>query len=107
MKSRGGEYKNFMYLYDAFKLFVEKGIRTVDDSNQVDAVTAPTVLYEPEFTFEFGEDDEQPAITITQYSAKQYSKWMSAITECQFPSAYGSRMGVRLPSRNHNRISLR
>ena len=79
-----GEYKNFMYLYDAFKLFVEKGIRTVDDSNQVDAVTAPTVLYEPEFTFEFGEDDEQPAITITQYSAKQYSKWMSAITECQF-----------------------
>lgn len=79
-----GEYKNYMYLYDAFKLFVEKGIRTVDESNDIDAVTAPTPLYEPEFTFEYGEEDNQPAITITQYSAKQYSKWMSAITGSQF-----------------------
>ena len=78
------EYKNFMRLYDAFKSFEQQGIRLVTDENKVDAITAPTVLYEPEFTFEYGSDDSQPAVTITQYSAKQYSKWLSATTGCQF-----------------------
>ena len=78
------EYRRFMSLYSSFKSFEQQGLRKVNDENQVDAITAPTMLYEPEFTFEYGEDDELPAVTITQYSAKQYSKWMSAITECQF-----------------------
>ncbi|MEQ9409458.1 MAG: SUMF1/EgtB/PvdO family nonheme iron enzyme [Fuerstiella sp.] len=78
------QYKVFMRLYDAFKTFEQMGIREVTDENRVDAVTAPTVLYEPDFTFEYGEQDQQPAVTITQYSAKQYSKWLSAITGCQF-----------------------
>ena len=79
-----GEYKKFMRLYDSFKTFEQQGIRKVTEENMVDAITAPTVLYEPEFTFEYGEDDNLPAVTVTQYSAKQYSKWMSAITQCQF-----------------------
>ena len=79
-----GEYKVFMGLYEAFKSFEVKQIRKVTEENEVDAVTAPTKLYEAEFTFEFGEDDQQPAVTITQYSAKQYTKWMSAITGSQF-----------------------
>lgn len=78
------EYKVFMSLYDAFKTFEQKQLRTVTEENEIDAVTAPTVLYEPEFTFEYGEDDDQPAVTITQYAAKQYSKWLSAITGNQF-----------------------
>lgn len=79
-----GEYKVFMDLYGAFKEFEQQGIRKVTEENEVDAITAPTMLYEPEFTFEYGDDDKQPAVTITQYSAKQYSKWMSAITDGQF-----------------------
>ena len=79
-----GEYKVFMGLYEAFKSFEVKQIRKVTDENEVDAITAPTKLYEAEFTFEFGEDDHQPAVTVTQYSAKQYTKWMSAITGSQF-----------------------
>lgn len=78
-----GEYKQFMKLYNAFKTFETEGIRKVTAENELDAITAPTMLYEPEFTFEFGSDDQQPAVTITQYSAKQYSKWMSAITGTQ------------------------
>jgi formylglycine-generating enzyme required for sulfatase activity len=78
-----GEYKQFMNLYNAFKTFESEGIRKVTAENELDAITAPTMLYEPEFTFEFGSDDRQPAVTVTQYSAKQYSKWMSAITETQ------------------------
>ncbi len=78
------EYKNYMRVYDAFKEFEEQGIRKVTDENRVDAITAPTPLYEPDFTFEYGEEDQQPAVTVTMYSAKQYSKWLSAITGMQF-----------------------
>lgn len=78
------EYKVFMGLYDAFKTFEQKGIRAVTEENEIDAVTAPTRLYEAEFTFEYGEDPQQPAVTITQYAAKQYSKWLTAITGNQF-----------------------
>ncbi|MEP3482191.1 MAG: formylglycine-generating enzyme family protein [Fuerstiella sp.] len=78
------EYNQFISLYDAFKAFEENGLRPVTEANQVDAITAPTPLYEPSFTYEYGGDPELPAVTITQYSAKQYSKWMSAITDMQF-----------------------
>ena len=63
------EYKQYIALYDAFKTFEEKGLRPVTEENKIDAVTAPTPLYEPSFTFEFGEKPELPAVTITQYSA--------------------------------------
>jgi len=46
----------------------------------VDAITAPTQLYEPSFTYEYGEDPQQPAVTMTQYAAKHYTKWLSAVT---------------------------
>ena len=79
-----GEYKEFMSLYHAFKKFEQRGLRKVTEENKVDAITAPTVLYEAQFTFEYGDDDDQAAVTITQYSAKQYSKWLSQTTGCQF-----------------------
>ncbi|MDA1018521.1 MAG: formylglycine-generating enzyme family protein [Planctomycetota bacterium] len=46
----------------------------------VDAITAPTELYEPDTTYEYGGAPEQPAVSMTQYAAKQYSKWLSRIT---------------------------
>jgi formylglycine-generating enzyme required for sulfatase activity len=78
------EYKVFMDLYDSFKAFEVAKIRTVTEENEIDAISAPTVLYEPDFTFEFGSDPKQPAVTVSQFSSKQYSKWMSAITGSQF-----------------------
>ncbi|MEZ6061619.1 MAG: formylglycine-generating enzyme family protein [Planctomycetaceae bacterium] len=77
---RWNEYKQYMELYAAFKKFRELNIRRVTDENSVDVVTSPTPLYDPTFTFEFGEDPMQPAITVSQYAAKQYTKWLSAIT---------------------------
>jgi len=81
---RWDEYKQYMSLYDAFKEFQVRQIRPVTDENRIDVVTSPTPLYEPTFTFEFGEDPSQPAITIAQYAAKQYTKWLSGITGHQF-----------------------
>jgi formylglycine-generating enzyme required for sulfatase activity len=74
------EYVPFMNLYEHFKEFELRRIRTVDKNNSVDAITAPTELYDPSFTFKYGEDPQQPAVTMTQYAAKQYTKWVSGVT---------------------------
>jgi formylglycine-generating enzyme required for sulfatase activity len=41
-------------------------------------------LYDPSFTFEKGENPRQPAVTMTQHSAKQYTKWLSRISGHQY-----------------------
>jgi hypothetical protein len=52
----------------------------VEDEWGVDAVTAPTPLYSPDFTYSVGDQPNQPAVTMTQFAAKQYTKWLSGIT---------------------------
>lgn len=74
------EYKQFMQLCTAFEKFDDLGIRQLNETNQVDAVTAPSKLYEPSFTFESGEAPKQPAVSMSQYATKQYCKWLSLIT---------------------------
>ena len=46
-------------------------------ADEVDGVTAPTPLYDPDNTYQFGKDPQQPAATITPYAAKQFTKWLS------------------------------
>jgi formylglycine-generating enzyme required for sulfatase activity len=77
-------YKEFMALYGIFKEFESSGKRPVTDENKVDAITTPTELYEPTFTYEYGEEDEQPAVTMTQYSAQQFTKWISLVSGQQY-----------------------
>ncbi len=74
------EYKRYMALHDAFKAFESRGIRKVTEENKIDVITAPSSLYEPSFTYDAGEDPRQPAATITQYAAKQYTKWLSILS---------------------------
>jgi sulfatase modifying factor 1 len=78
------EYELYMSMYKLLKSLQSQGLRQVDDSNKVDAVTAPTELYDPSFTYEFGQKPKLPAVTMTQYSAKQYSKWLSKLTGQQY-----------------------
>ena len=77
-----GEYGHYMELVDHFKEFEDRGLRVVTDENKVDAITAPSALYDPSFTFEAGglEDTTQAAGTMTQYAAKQYTKWLSKLS---------------------------
>ena len=77
---RWSEYQSFMDLYDLFKKLESEQIRVVTDENRVDAVTVPTPLYDPSFTYALGEEAEQPAVTMSQYAAKQYTKWVSRLT---------------------------
>lgn len=74
------EYHEFMRLHQVFEKFDDRGIRRVTEDNRVDAVTAPSKLYEPTFTYESGDDPQQPAVSMTQYAAKQYTKWLSLLT---------------------------
>ncbi len=78
------EYKLYMSMYQLFKNLESQGLRVASESNAVDAVTAPTELYDPSFTFEFGEEDKLPAVTMTQYAAKQYTKWLSKLCGQQY-----------------------
>ncbi len=75
------EFQQYMALHDIFRAFDAKGIRPVTDDRQIDAITAPSKLYDPDTTYESGDDPRQPAVMMTQYAAKQYTKWLSALTE--------------------------
>ena len=73
------EYKQYMRLDRVFKAFNSKGIRKVPEIDGADAITAPSSLYDPSFTFEAGEEPNQPAATMSQFAAKQYTKWLSLL----------------------------
>ncbi len=75
-----GEYQEYMRLYDAFKRFNIAGIRRVNEDNEADAITAPTIIYDPDFRFEHGDHPRMPAVSMTQYGAKQYTQWLSGVT---------------------------
>ncbi len=74
------EYRQYMQLDEQFKQLQQAGLRKVTTENEIDAITAPSVLYDPDFTYDAGEGDRQPAATMTQYAAKQYTKWLSLIS---------------------------
>lgn len=75
------EYKKFMQLDKVFKAFKNKKIRQVTAENEIDAITAPSALYDPSFTYEAGDGPHEPAATMTQFAAKQYTKWLSGISK--------------------------
>ena len=78
------EFQGFMRTDSVFRKQETKGIRKITDRNRTDAVTVPTPLYEEAHHKEYGNDPRHPAVTMTQYSAKQYTKWLSGITGVQY-----------------------
>jgi formylglycine-generating enzyme len=75
-----GEYKQYMAACDIFIAMQSAKIRPINDENAADAVTAPSNLYDPTTTFTNGEEPTLPAVTMTQFAARQYTKWLSRLT---------------------------
>ncbi len=74
------EYKSYMAACELFRASESSGVRKITPENAADAVTAPSTLYDPTMTFTNGEDPLQPAVTMTQFAARQYTKWLSGLT---------------------------
>ena len=75
------EYKSYMRMHDIFKQFESKKIRDIGDSTKSLVITAPSNLYDTSFTYVSGDKPELPAVTMSQYAAKQYTKWLSLLTK--------------------------
>lgn len=79
-----GEYHHYYDLIDVFRKFEDAGIRKVTEENRADAVTAPSVIYDERGRMPAVKDKRTrptyPAVSMTQYAAKQYTKWLSKLT---------------------------
>lgn len=73
-------------LMQTYELFVKLSAQSPDhpqlakEYDDVDAVTTPTRLWQADFNYRHGEDPQLPAATVTQFTAKQYTKWLSGLS---------------------------
>jgi formylglycine-generating enzyme required for sulfatase activity len=71
-------YDRFM---DEYNLHFSQSSGFVKTTNPaLDAISFPTPLYEPGFTFELGHEPREPAVTMTYFAARQFTKWISLKT---------------------------
>ena len=71
------EYQRFMDMDLVYKELARTKVRPKLTEFSIDALTAPSELYDADFTYSAGGEYNQPAATVSQFAAKQYTKWLS------------------------------
>jgi formylglycine-generating enzyme required for sulfatase activity len=78
-----GEYEEWLRYKHLFKddgrVDYEKYNAQIKNMH-VDAITAPSEVYDPDYLKMWGKNPKYPAITMTQFAARQYTKWLSKAT---------------------------
>ncbi len=105
-ETRHADYLPYMRLYSIFREFEVRKIRAVTVENRVDAVTAPTEIYDVDFAFEFGMDLEQPVGTMTLLGAAIHEMALK-VDAAGVQVAHRRGMGTRLPGGRRHAMALR
>ncbi len=82
------EYRRFMDMDFVLKELQRNKIRKRLLKYEVDTMSAPSELYHPDFTYGGGEEYNQPAATMSQFGAKQYTKWLSVTSKAFYRLPY-------------------
>src|SRR5215212_3476664 len=75
------EYEDFLNRYNTVGGRVAKA--PIPDDKAADAVTYPTPMYTVEagpILQRMGQGGKYPAVIMSQYAARQYTKWLSKVT---------------------------
>jgi formylglycine-generating enzyme required for sulfatase activity len=72
------EFHRYMEFEQGFKELAS--VRVLTEENKIDAVTAASPVYDTDHTYGDGEGPGEACATISQYGAKQYTKWLSLST---------------------------
>ena len=78
------------------------------DANDLDGVTSPDAAVRcPRTPTARASGPKQPAVTMTQFAARQYTKWLSGITGRKYRLPSRGGMGVRRPGRHDDGLFVR
>ncbi len=73
------QYKIFMEKWD-IELRKRGQAQPTPQDPWADAVSRPTPLFDPSYTYQKGQDPNHPAVCMTQLAARQFSKWITMKT---------------------------
>ncbi|GAA4430123.1 formylglycine-generating enzyme family protein [Bremerella cremea] len=74
-----GQYGAFQ---DLERQFRDQGFdRDLLEKLSVQAITSPTMIYDPSLVYVHGTDERLPATMLTNFAARQYTKWISRLTQ--------------------------
>ena len=78
------QYMPYRRLYYEQKRADAKGENKVTNPTAVDAVTGPTEVYDTSYSFEYSGKPDSPATSASQFATRQYTKFLSLLTDQQY-----------------------
>ncbi|MGI9496043.1 MAG: formylglycine-generating enzyme family protein [Mariniblastus sp.] len=84
------QYEPFLNLGSVFRQFDQLKIRQINSDNEIDGVTAPSLIYDKDYRMnQYGGTPDHALGTVSQFGAKAYTKYLTKLTSTPYrlPSA--------------------